>query len=251
VRSILARAQRAELLAYATGRTLYAFDFDGTLAPIVADPKRAALRAPTRRLLGRLAALRPCAVISGRSLADLRPRLADLEVRLLVGNHGAEWHDEPLEPLVRAPVAAWRDHLHQHLGDVDGVVVEDKGSSLAVHYRGARDRAHAERRVHAASRGLPKVRLVPGKCVLNLVPAQAPHKGEALIDACRRLRCASAIFVGDDVTDEDVFQMKVPRGLRVLGVRVGKSASSRAKFYVRGQAEMDELLKVLLGRTEG
>jgi len=92
---------------------------------------------------------------------------------------------------------------------------------------------------------------VPGKCVLNLVPAQAPHKGEALIDACRRLRCASAIFVGDDVTDEDVFQMKVPRGLRVLGVRVGKSASSRAKFYVRGQAEMDELLKVLLGRTEG
>jgi trehalose 6-phosphate phosphatase len=248
VKSILARAHLATLLDFVTDRTLFAFDFDGTLAPNVADPRRARLRAPTRRLLGRLADDHPCAVISGRSLADLAPRLADLELRLLVGNHGAEWEDEPLERRSRAPVKSWRARLSKHLAGMPGVVVEDKGVSLAVHYRAAHDQASAERRVRAAARVLPEVRLVAGKCVLNVVPAQAPHKGEALSDACRRLRCERAIFVGDDVTDEDVFRMKAPRGLKVLGVRVGKSAKSRAEYYVKGQDEMDELLKVLLKR---
>ena len=247
MRSILARAQRAQLEAMAAApRTLFAFDFDGTLAPIVADPARARLRAPTRRLLAQLARRRPCAVISGRSLADLVPRLAGLEMKLLVGNHGAEWHDTPPPSRAPAAVKAWRARLHERLSGVHGVVLEDKGGSLAVHYRAALDQTAAERRVHAEARDLPAVRLVPGKCVLNLVPADALHKGSALELACRRLGCTSALFVGDDVTDEDVFAHRPPRGLTWLGVRVGRSGKSDAEFCVRDQDEVDELLQILI-----
>jgi trehalose 6-phosphate phosphatase len=117
-----------------------------------------------------------------------------------------------------------------------------------VHYRAAPDQAAAARRVAASARGLSEVRLVPGKCVLNLVPAEAPHKGEALVDACRRLRCRRALFLGDDVTDEDVFRMKRP-AVKLLGIRVGRSVRSKASFYVRGQDEVDELLRRLLALT--
>ncbi len=250
MKSILARAQRKRLENFATDHTLFAWDFDGTLAPIVANPARAKLRAPTRRLLARLASTRPCAVISGRSLADLVPRLAGLELELLVGNHGAEWHDTPVAAVTPATVRAWREHLAERIGHLPGIFVEDKGSSLAVHYRAARDPAAAARRVHAESRDLHAVRLVPGKRVLNLVPAQAPHKGEALVDACERLACDSAIFVGDDVTDEDVFAMKFPKKLKVLSVRVGRSVRSCAPYYVRGQDEVDELLRQLIHFAE-
>jgi trehalose 6-phosphate phosphatase len=248
MKSILARAEADRLAAFAGPDTLFAFDFDGTLAPIVANPARARLRAPTRKLLARLAQVRPCAVISGRSLADLVPRLAGLELELLVGNHGAEWHDTPIASLVQMPVRAWRRALHARLAGMPGVVIEDKGRSLAVHYRAAPDPVAAGRRVHAEARGLPSVRLVPGKRVLNLVPAQAPHKGEALVDACRRLGCTSALFLGDDVTDEDVFRMRRPP-IKLLGVRVGRSVKSKAPFFVRGQDEVDQLLRRLLTLT--
>jgi trehalose 6-phosphate phosphatase len=117
-----------------------------------------------------------------------------------------------------------------------------------VHYRAARDPGAAGRRVHAEASVLTQVRLVPGKRVLNLVPAEAAHKGEALRHACTRLGCDAAVFVGDDVTDEDVFALRRPPP-RLLGVRVGRSVRSCAPYYVRDQDEVDELLQRLLELT--
>ena len=69
MKHILAAPQRELLAQLAWSNVLLGFDYDGTLAPIVADPARAELRADTRRLLTRLAELYPCVVVSGRAVA--------------------------------------------------------------------------------------------------------------------------------------------------------------------------------------
>src|ERR1035441_6032607 len=91
---ILSRASRAILARLALNRTLCAFDFDGTLSPIVEHPAQASMRDRTRILLDRLAALYPCVVISGRSRADLLGRLGSVKLASVIGNHGAERSEE-------------------------------------------------------------------------------------------------------------------------------------------------------------
>ena len=80
--------------------------------------------------------------------------------------------------------------------------------------------------------------------MLNILPAGAPHKGLALERARTRLGCDTAIYVGDDETDEDVFALDQPGQL--LTVRVGPKQSSSAAYYIRTQADVDRLLRSLL-----
>src|SRR6185369_10159921 len=113
-----------------------AFDFDGTLAPIVARPDEAHVPQPVAHGLSQLAQQLPVAVVTGRSVADVRTRLG-FAPRWVVGNHGAE------DPDVGPPSAASQalDALRHRIAAecealVDaGVEVEDKQYSLALHYR--------------------------------------------------------------------------------------------------------------------
>ncbi len=114
-----------------------------------------------------------------------------------------------------------------------------------LHYRQAPDKRAARAAIDAAIAALPvPMRLVPGKLVVNLVPAEAPHKGDALQALCARTRAAAALFVGDDVTDEDVFALGSRGGL--VGVRVGRSRTSAAPYYIRDQRAVDILLTRLI-----
>jgi trehalose 6-phosphate phosphatase len=128
-------------------------------------------------------------------------------------------------------------------------VIEDKGLSLAVHYRGARNEGQARARILAAAAPLGEARLMGGKQVLNILPAGAPHKGMALERERNRLGCDTAVYVGDDETDEDVFALDRPRQL--LAIRVGRARSSSARYYIRTQAEIDGLLQSLLAFGRG
>jgi trehalose 6-phosphate phosphatase len=96
------------------------------------------------------------------------------------------------------------------------------------------------------------LRLIPGKLVINAVAAGAPDKGDALVSLMARERSDLALYVGDDVTDEKVFELHQPRSLpwlssasQVLTVRVGRSTSSAACSFVRSQLQIDELLSRL------
>jgi trehalose 6-phosphate phosphatase len=86
------------------------------------------------------------------------------------------------------------------------------------------------------------MRVVAGKLVVNVVPERAPHKGDALL-ALREKERPTAIYVGDDVTDEDVFVLDEPGAL--VSARIGRSVRSAAPYYLRDQREMDTLLEVL------
>jgi trehalose 6-phosphate phosphatase len=238
---ILGRTERATLARFARRRLLVAFDYDGTLAPIVETPTRAAMRARTRVALRRVAARYPCVVISGRSRPDLLRRLRGLGLRQVIGNHGGE--PSPRSRQVRARVRRWRESLARRLSGLAGVTIEDKGLSLAVHYRRAPDPGRARDGITEAVSRLAYARSVGGRCVLNVVPRGAPHKGTALEAERLRLGCDAALYVGDDETDEDVFA-RPARGQ--LGIRVGRAAGSRARYYLRDQAQVDELLESLV-----
>ncbi len=240
MRDLLAAAQRPVLLELTARRTLIAFDFDGTLAPIVASRDRARLRARTARLLRAVAGSWPCAVISGRARADVDGRLGGAPVIAVVGNHGAEQRPALTGATRwRARARRWRLALEVSLSGLHGVDLEDKRLSLAVHVR----RASARPAVEAALQRLRGARVVQGKRVLNLVPRGAPDKGMALARLTRRGGFERVLFVGDDGTDEDVFRRDL--GAPTVGVRVGRQAGSAARYYLKKQGDVDRLLEWL------
>ena len=219
---------------------LCAFDFDGTLSPIVEHPDRASMRARTRNLLGQLAALYPCIVISGRARADVIDKLAAVRVARVIGNHGAE--TEAVPRISRQNVERWKATLEGQLGSIPGLWMEDKGISLAVHYRQSANKAQARSLILAAARTLPEVRVFGGKQVVNLVPVSAPHKGDALATERARIGCKWVLFVGDDQNDEDAFALSG----NVVPVSIGLKQRTHARYYLRAQTEIDDLLDLLV-----
>jgi trehalose 6-phosphate phosphatase len=242
MKHVLAEGQREVLAQLAWSNVLLGFDFDGTLAPIVAEPEQAALRALTRRLLAALARLYPCVVISGRAVRDVERRLAGLPLRAVIGNHGLEpWRatDE-----LRREVERWKALLAGPLAALPGVTIEDKTYSLALHYRRSRRKKEARQGLVRALGALGEVRVIGGKQVVNVLPLGAPHKGVALERERDRLGCDTAFFLGDDETDEDVFALDRPG--RLLTVRVGAARASQASYCLANQREVDQLLARLI-----
>jgi len=246
---LISPAGRDALAALAARRTLYAFDFDGTLAPIVAAPGRARLPVAIADGLARLCRRVAVAIVSGRAAADLRARLP-CSPRYLVGNHGGEGlpgrdarSDEECLAVSRAWVAALSPALRT-LGPAHGLFVEDKGLTLSLHYRQARDRGAALRAAQAAIAPLwPPPRVISGKCVLNLLPPGAPDKWEALSALARLDGTESVLYLGDDDTDEHVFR-RAPE--HWVTVRIGHRPASAARWFVRRQRDVPLLLEFLL-----
>ncbi|HET7754766.1 MAG TPA: trehalose-phosphatase [Anaeromyxobacteraceae bacterium] len=230
----------------ARDRTFLAFDFDGTLAPIVDERSEAQMRPETLALLRATALLYPCAVISGRARADVAARVADVPLAAIVGNHGAEAGFGPLDRELVALVRTWADELQRTLAGAEGVEIEDKRFSIALHYRRARSWQDAERVILAATASLQGATAFGGHAVVNVVPAGAPTKGDALRALCARNGTSSAMYVGDDSTDEEAFRSEVVG----TSIRVGENIDSAAQYFVPDQAGIDELLRQLIaGRT--
>jgi trehalose 6-phosphate phosphatase len=199
------------------------------------------MSARTMALFERLCALYPCAVISGRSRADVRKRLGKAAVKYVIGNHGIE----PGPDLKRCEreMRQVLGQLHQSLATCEGIEIEDKRYSLAIHYRKSRNRCSARTAINRALRELSAIRSVPGKLVVNVAPQSSPHKGDALGEVRQVEEVDIVLYVGDDVTDEDVFRLAAP-GL--IAVRVGKSRNSAAPYFIAKQSEIDRLLARLI-----
>lgn len=241
---------RKRLEEIAKPRLLCAFDFDGTLAPLVAVPDNARLPEHIRKRLLALSAYAPIAVITGRSLADIRTRVG-FDPDFIVGNHGLEgvpgWEAESAQH--RDLCAGWMNQLtgilKQQLDD-PGVQLEDKRYSLSVHYRMARAPQQAARTLESLFGQLsPPPRVVGGKYVFNLVAENAADKGVALERLMQACGARHAIYVGDDVTDEDVFRLRRPD---VLSVRVERHPESAADFFLERPDDIVQLLDELIER---
>lgn len=236
---------REALAAFVARRPLLVFDVDGTLAPIVAQPEDAAIPPLVVAALKRLGARAPLGILTGRSVPDAR-RLLGFAPAWVLGNHGIEGlpgFEAQAEALIRT-CRGWHAALSASAAlRAADVMLEDKRYSLSLHYRNAPDHAAALRAIEACVAALaPAPRLIPGKCVVNVLPQDALDKGRALTALLDLTGAAGALYAGDDATDEHVFDL--PRE-RVLGIRVGHQPQSNATLYVEHAGEMLPVLEAI------
>jgi len=127
-----------------------------------------------------------------------------------------------------------------------GVTVEDKGASIALHYRLAADRQRARDVVAAALDKLgPDLTVFGGKLVVNVVPSNAMDKAGALKQLVARAGSDCAFFAGDDVNDEPVFAAGHGDWLTV---RIGRDdPNSTAMFFLDSPREMAAMLDRMVG----
>jgi len=244
---LLSEEGRRALVGLAGRSLLYAFDFDGTLAPISADRDGVTLPPEAGARLAELATRETCAVISGRSLADLTRRLNG-SVQHLIGNHGIESPLSSPETLRLAQEVCehWRREMangQAHSMAAAGGEIEDKRYTLTIHFRLAPDPAAAcASALQILNRLTPLPSLIMGKQSINVLPPGEAGKGSAASALMTHLRRDGLFYIGDDETDETVFSLT--EGL-VMGVRVGAEHGSRARYYLDHQGEVQEVLRLL------
>jgi trehalose 6-phosphate phosphatase len=247
LRSLLSPPGLTALATLARGPALFAFDFDGTLAPIRARPDDVQVSATIALRLDKLARLRPVAIVTGRRIADVRERLGFVPA-WIIGNHGAEDDGDP-DAAARAHHAldALRERLRAHEGGLAGagVMVEDKGQSLALHFRTAPDRAAASALIEDVLAGFSAtLHVFGGKLVYNAVAADAPDKAVAVQRLIERAGVQAAFFAGDDLNDEPVFAAAQHSWVTV---RIGcDRRASAARFCIGGPHEMAGVLDRIL-----
>jgi trehalose 6-phosphate phosphatase len=211
-------------------------DYDGTLVGLAPTPGEALADAELRDLLGRLhqrlhGAL---AIVTGRPVADIDGFLAPLRLTVS-GLHGLvrRRHDGTLTEVPLAPglLDTARREFAEFAARHPGTLMEDKGLSIALHFRQApatEDAASSmASRIAEASDGA--IRLQRGKMVVELLPAGS-DKGVAIsaLAQCPDFHGRLPIFVGDDVTDEAGFRAVNRLGGISIRVGGGPSAATRA-----------------------
>lgn len=224
-------------------RVLFAFDLDGTLAPIVEHPADARVPDALANRLRQLAMVAPVAVVTGRSVADARPRLG-FRPHYLIGNHGAEGLGHVDESTGLASLRArWLER--GGVPQAAGVAFEDKRFSLALHYRQAPDPQHALQAIQDWLHPLPAdLSTLGGKAVVNVLQRSAPDKADAVLRLLALSACDTLLFAGDDVNDEPVFERARPDWVTV---RIGSpEAVSRALYCLEDPAAMAQLLDLIL-----
>lgn len=234
-------------------------DFDGTLTPIVRQPRLAKLSRVKRKFLQELAAQKEIktAIVSGRSLADLKKRVG-VSGFLYAGNHGLEVEGPSLH--FAHPEALTARKLMQKLTVrlkaafklFPAVFVENKVFTLSVHYRelasGKLSPARAVFfKVLAPYLNASKVVMTEGKKVWEIRPSHRWNKGTLVLWLLARVIETSSkkvlpIYVGDDRTDEDAFKALRRKGMGVKVIEAKEDGPTEALYSLRSSAEVFDFL---------
>lgn len=188
-------------------------------------------------------------VLSGRSLASVRSYVG-LPSLYYGGNHGLEIRGpgvsfrHPGAASMRPILARLVRLLRMELDSAPGVLVEDKGLTLSVHYRRVSPPRLPRlrgvlRRLRARTSALP-VRWSRGHKVCEIVPNVAWDKGAAALYLLERLRHPFPVALGDDRTDEDLFAAVRGKG---LSVRIGHRGATMAEYRLGGQGQVVRFLR--------
>ncbi|MGA2092379.1 MAG: trehalose-phosphatase [Sedimentisphaerales bacterium] len=240
-------------------RPIFLFlDYDGTVTPIRKKPALGHISKRSKKLIVELSKSPHCrlAIISGRSLKDVR-KMAGVSGIIYGGNHGLEMQcprirfQSPVSKKHKAILRQLHRRLVEKLSPIKGVLIEDKGLSLSVHYRlvAAKDRPLVKTvfsQITSAYVERNQILVKPGKMVLEVFPPVEWNKGKAvqwlLKNAAVKNTKIVPIYIGDDVTDEDAFKFLKNRGLSIY---VGKPGKSRARYYVKDINEVHDFLSLI------
>jgi trehalose-phosphatase len=243
--NIQARIQKAQ--------NLFLFlDYDGTLTPIVSRPELALFPSEVKRHLEKLRDLSKVylAIISGRSLKDLREKVGVSGI-IYVGNHGLEIenldgrHKKILSSARTRELKRITQNLQNSLKEISGILFEEKGPILSVHYRNT-PKKFLSRVPQVLEEELKQWRdhwkLASGKMVFEIRPKIDFHKGKAVTEIIKTFPSLGflPIYLGDDQTDEDAFRVLKGRGISVF---IGTGGlPSEADFFLRNPDEVQEFL---------
>lgn len=244
-------------------RLLLCLDYDGTIAATTASPLEAMPIEGARETIRTLSRHRDdvvIAVVSGRDANTTRSMLGIFNGLYFVGLHGLEVLDPDGRRELLAKVGhcvgamhTVRDWLKKEARESDGFNVEDKGLSIALHYRNAnpavaRDiRSQLEYFVGHMIMGL---RLTQGEMVAEVVPSSAGGKGFAITHVLAQLkdRTVMPVYFGNDPSDEEAFF--VVRRAGGATILVGDDRETHAEFLVDNPAHAIEPLVILADELE-
>jgi trehalose-phosphatase len=233
-------------------------DYDGTLTPIVKKPELAVLNPRVRATLRKLTGYTNVFIISGRELKDVKNMVRIKELNY-VGNHGLEiqlFGKKLLRLYGKREIENARkikDEFKKSFSHIKGVLVEDKGVIIAVHYRNV-SKKNVPEIIKTVKNKCRKYGLTTGegKKVIEARPRIARNKGTAIKFILKKVKpCKnSALFYfGDDITDEDAFKVIRKRG---TGVFVGRRKSrSFAKYFVKSPDDVARFLREILTLKPG
>ncbi|GMR04609.1 MAG: hypothetical protein BMS9Abin23_0509 [Thermodesulfobacteriota bacterium] len=241
-----------ELKKSIKGRMVFLFlDYDGTLTPIVSTPDEARLADDMRSIVKRLKEKVPVAVISGRSLADIRERVG-IEGIIYAGNHGAEvWDGEKTvvsqnHTEKRVLLEELIVELREKLDHIHGVIVEDKGVTASIHFRLIKPRDLAEffDIFSSTVKGSETAfRITSGKKVFEIRPIDIWNKGDVVEWITKKIMPGrKPVYIGDDTTDEDAY-----RAIKGRGVSINVGTSAVSEYCLNNQGEVKRFLELLLG----
>jgi len=234
---------------------LLMLDFDGTLVPIMNNPADCYLSPEIRRYLSMICHAKgfAVAVISGRSLSDVRKRVPVRGI-YYSGSHGLEIFGptfnfaHPDAVHMKAAIDRLRKLIMKRMGHIEGLTIEKKRFSFSCHYR-----MMEKRNVGKMTKKLiallsedsdhEHITVMRGKKVIEVIPGIDWNKGNAVKVIMDHLRHKFIpVYVGDDTTDEFAF-----RALNNIGltVRVGRSKKSFASYYIREQKDIVQFLRYI------
>jgi trehalose 6-phosphate phosphatase len=241
-------------------------DFDGTIAVGAGRPEDTELSNDIRQKFQALAG-KPqitAGVISGRSLAELKSLVAIKDI-YYSGNHGLEIESPGLNYVYphaeasRSMMKKLGAQLEEALKDIHGVIIQEKGFSISVHYRMARPEDEdaitgAVKRITAPQSAKGEISVYPMKKIWEIRSPVDWHKGSAIefigckIKAELKISRLMTIYLGDDTTDEDAFKaLSRPDGWSIfIG---GNTKVSSAVYYLNSVAEVEQLLDRLIKLT--
>jgi len=239
-------------------------DYDGTLTPIVKSPDKALISKQTRDLLKKLSANPRCtiAIVTGRAAKDIKDKIGIRNITY-ASNHGFQIEGPKIRFTVSVPsdyrkvLRKIKSDLKKTFRPVKGVFLEGKGLSLSVHYRLVRGRlvpfvVWALLKITAPYVREKKIVITLGKKVLEIRPPIKWNKGNAILwllnkhKSALRDKLILPIYIGDDVTDEDAFDVLKNEGLTIF---VGHPKKSHAKYYLKNTKEVSKFLKWLNALT--
>ena len=245
------------------GKFIYLFlDYDGTLAPIALTPGMAVMPEKTKDILRKLSKKSnyKIAIISGRALKDLSKRVG-LKNIVYAGNHGFEIKGpkisfkSPVPFLYKKTLKEIKVKLGKSLSSINGVLIENKGFSLSVHYRMVDNRNIPVVKARFYTVIFPyeltnNVQVKPGKMVLEVKPPTSWDKGKVVLWLLERRKLAIRtkkrevlpVYIGDDKTDEDAFGSLEGSGITIF---VGRSKKTKARFYLKNPEEVTRFLEAM------
>jgi trehalose-phosphatase len=237
---------------------LLMLDFDGTLAPIRPRPEMARLPIGTLKLLDRLGRSPDIilAIISGRKLAELK-NLVPVQGIYYAGCHGLEISGPGIKfthPRARAAIPylkALLKDLKRLKSKLPGALIEDKGLSVAIHFRNLAGRhiAFLDEQISGLENKYPRLLCQPGRKVYDFRPNVSWDKGRAVKLLLRKFHSKNPfpVYIGDDATDEDAFRALRGIGLTILVENPERGRSRTTAVYrLASTSQVKLLLKSLI-----